>query len=721
MGETIRLEDEYYILATQPSADTSTRVLKQGESFGVFDRHGDIQSGGLGQEGLYHEGTRFLSHLLFTFAGARPFLLDSIVTDDNLLFTVHLTNPDVYRAGEVALPRGTLYVSRSKLLRDGVCYEEWKFTSFARAPVDARFSVEYGADFADVFEVRGMQRPRRGRLLGEQVEGAEIRLGYEGLDGEVRRTRILFSAPPARIERGKATFHVHLEPHDEVEFVATYAFENGEARRRRSSYGESYWEAQGSLRRFRLRACEARSSNRQFNEWLDRSFADLHMMLTETDRGLYPYAGVPWFNTPFGRDGIITAFETLWACPEIARGVLLYLAAEQAQEEEPERDAEPGKILHESRRGEMARLGEIPFSRYYGSVDATPLFVVLAGAYLERTADTELLGTIWPAIGRALGWIDAYGDRDRDGFVEYERRSSKGLLHQGWKDSWDAVFHEDGELAEEPIALCEVQGYVYAAKLAGAKMAALLGEEERADDLRRQAAKLRDQFERSFWCADLQTYALALDGQKRPCRVRTSNAGHCLWAGIASEERAAKAADSLMAEDSFSGWGVRTVAASAARYNPMSYHNGSIWPHDNALIAAGLARYGLKEYANRIFRALFDASRAFELCRLPELYCGFARRSGEGPVPYPVACSPQAWAAGAVFLLLQASLGMGFQADRPRLSFRQPLLPDFLDELTLRNLRVGPATVDLLIRRHFTSTEVHVERRDGNIEVVIER
>ncbi|HET6375630.1 MAG TPA: amylo-alpha-1,6-glucosidase, partial [Methylocella sp.] len=375
---------------------------------------------------------------------------------------------------------------------------------------------------------------------------------------------------------------------------------------------------------------------------------------------------------------------------------------------------QPGKILHERRHGEMARLGEVPFRLYYGTVDATPLFVMLAGMYFDRTGDFETILSIWPNIKAALEWIDLFGDADGDGFVEYEGRPAAGLINQGWKDSHDSIFHADGRLAEGPIALCEVQAYVFSAKMHGANLACQMGEPELGAKLRSQAQALRTQFEDAFWCEDLGTYALALDGRKAQCRVKTSNAGHTLFAGIAAPPRAERVAKTLLNPASFSGWGIRTVASGEARFNPISYHNGSIWPHDNAMIAAGFARYGLRAQASKIFSAMFEAASYQELLRLPELFCGFTRRPHRGPTGYPVACAPQAWASAAPFAFLGGCLGMELSHARNELVFRDPAMPDFLDHVVLRQLSLSKSRLDLRLHRHEHDVTLNVLKRQGN-------
>lgn len=720
MAELLKLGEPYTILSESGLSAAPVRVLKHGDSFAVFDPHGDVVSAEASTHGLYHAGTRFLSRFELLLAGRQPLLLSSTISEDNTVFTADLTNPDVVKDGRVLVARGLLHLFRSRVLSDGTWIECLRITNHALHPVETPLSLHFEADFADIFEVRGMRRAARGHRLPPE-SGPDALLRYRGLDGVERHTRIRPLRQPDRVDEGSLSFSIALESHAYADLEIALSCEIRDAGHAPGRYNDTVAKRRRQVAATEERACYVVSSDHVFNRWFGRSSADLRMMITETELGPYPYAGIPWFSTPFGRDGIITALEMLWASPDVARGVLGFLAETQATTRNDAQDAQPGKILHEMRKGEMAALGEIPFGRYYGTADATPLFVMLAHAYFERTGDRAFIDRLWPHIVAALGWMERDGDPDGDGFIEYARRSDTGLVQQGWKDSWDSVFHADGRLAEPPIALCEVQGYAYAAWRAAAALAEVRRDTAHADEWQRRAAALQSRFEQAFWCEELGTYALALDADKQPCRVRSSNPGHCLFTGIAGPNRAELVAETLLSEHSFSGWGVRTVAAGAARYNPMSYHNGSVWPHDNALVAAGLARYGCTRHASRVLRAMLDLSQVVDLNRLPELICGFHRRAGDSPTLYPVACAPQAWAAGAVYLLVQACLGMRVDAVARRVSFTRAVLPEAIDWLRIVNLSVGSASIDLLLTRHPYDVGVTVVRRDGDLTIVAEK
>ncbi|MBW2056471.1 MAG: amylo-alpha-1,6-glucosidase [Deltaproteobacteria bacterium] len=721
MPEIIQVGDKHYILVTSSLIDihAPTQVLMDGDTFAIFDRYGDVQP--LGQcQGLYYEGTRYLSSFSMTLGGERPMLLNSFLHRDNKHLSVDLTNPDLFqREDQRIIRRELVHLYRSKFLWNGTCCERIRICNHSTEPMDLPLEIRFKADFADIFEVRGTPRARSGTLHEPELKGSEVVLEYEGLDRKVRRLVVSFEPRPHEIHPDRAVWYLSLAPKETQSFHidATCTYRGHPKGRVRCD--KALGRLLSAQRAFRAEGVEIRTDNERFNQWLDRSWADLEMLTVRTPHGYYPYAGVPWFATVFGRDGIITAMEVLWAHPALARGVLSLLAAHQADRLDPSSDAEPGKILHEMRKGEMATLGEVPFAHYYGSVDATPLFIILAGQYLRHTGDLEFIEALWPHIERALDWIERYGDMDGDGFVEYQRRSESGLANQGWKDSHDAIFHRDGRLAEGPIALVEVQGYVHAAYLGAAELAGMLGMEEKAGRLKSQGGEVADRIQRAFWSESLGTYGIALDGRKRLCRVRTSNAGHLLFAGAAPAEQANLVAKSLLDDKTFSGWGIRTLAAGEVRYNPLSYHNGSVWPHDNALIAWGLARYGFKDEVIQIFEGLFDAANWFELRRLPELFCGFHRRPAHSPTQYPVACSPQAWATGAVFLLIRAALGLDTDARNGRVHFVRPILPVFLKEVEIRNLRVGEASVDLMLRRRDEDVTVQVLDRQGELEVAV--
>ncbi|MEE7478033.1 amylo-alpha-1,6-glucosidase [Methylobacterium hispanicum] len=742
----------YHIEAHTSLTERPLRSLKFGESFAVLDAYGDI---GVqpGPEGVYFQDTRYLSRLELTIEDQRPLMLSSVMQDDNGALSVDMTTPDIRLDAhdETTIPREVIAIERTKFLFRGACYDRIGLRSYDSRHRTLKIAVAFDADYRDLFEVRGTDRERRGKRAVQVASGTEVQFRYVGLDEIVRTTSLHFGPKPKSLEPGRAVFEVELPPGGRaslfirVVFEAHKAFTSAPAAEQVGEdaaaklslaagsshakppkglsegtiFARAYRDTRRDQRALTAGITTIISSNDQFNEGACRATADLYMLASRTPEGIYPFAGIPWYSTVFGRDGIITAMMALWIDPNFARGVLGYLAATQAKAVDPAADAQPGKVLHETRRGEMAMLGEVPFRHYYGTIDGTPLFVMLAWEYYSVTGDRETIAKVWPALKLALAWMNTYGDRDGDGFVEYARDTDKGLENQGWKDSHDSIFHADGQLAKGPIALCEVQGYVYAAKNGMAKLAAMLGHDDLAETLTHEARTLREKFDAAFWNEEIGTYALALDGAKKQCAVRSSNAGHALFTGIALPERAARVAENLLSKDGFNGWGVRTIARGEARYNPMSYHNGSIWPHDNAMIAMGLARYDLKPEAARIFQGMFETSLYQDSKRLPELFCGFMRRRQRGPVSYPVACSPQAWAAAAPFAFLAACLGMELDHGRNRVRFRNPILPPFLDGISIYNLKLGASRLDLRLQRHQDDVTVSVLRRTGDAQVAM--
>lgn len=717
MEDAIQIDNRWYIPAMSARADDRNRVLKSGDGFVVFSRHGEMGRAGFGDQGFYYQGTRHLSHWHLLLAGREPVLLNSMVHLDNSRLVIDQTTPDLFSEDTLWLPKGSLHMRRELAVHDCVLTEQLTVTNYHQQRRAFELTYRMGADFRDIFEVRGNARARRGDDRKADVRENAAILGYEGLDGVARQTRVGFTPAPARIEAEAASYDIELEPGETFCIETTISSTKGDTVFYLPSHDQIMAAIERDVGVDRDSRIEVTTDNEQFNDWINRSVADLHMLTTRTPHGLYPYAGVPWFSTPFGRDGIITALQTLWTQPDIGRGVLAFLAATQAETEDSANEAEPGKIIHEMRDGEMAALGEVPFRRYYGSVDATPLFVVLAQRYYRRTGDRSFISNIWPNIERALEWVT--GRLERHGFLAYARHDTKGLVQQGWKDSDDAIFHADGRPATAPIAVCEAQGYAFDAYRRGAELAETLGNKDLATHWRDLAADLQARFEERFWLPELDTYALAIDGEGQPCAVRSSNPGHLLYSGIVAQERAARVTRGLTSPAAFNGWGVRTIFEKESRYNPMSYHNGSIWPHDTALVAAGMASYGYKDNALTLMEGLFNAAIHFDLHRLPELFCGFERISGQAPTHYPVACSPQAWASGTVFMLLESLLGLRFEPNKAKVSLDHPRLPDYLNWLRIRRIRHWGGELDLIVRRHDRDIAVNIERRDGPIELSV--
>ncbi|GAA4750301.1 amylo-alpha-1,6-glucosidase [Flavisolibacter ginsenosidimutans] len=713
--------EKYHVGSESFNYDERTHVMNHIDTFCIFDRWGDIHPKGKKAHGIFYKGTRYLNRLELQLNHKRPVLLSSSVKADNEVLSVDLTNPDIVKCG---IKENSVHINRRQFIRNGVFYEEIDLQNFSSATCSFDVTLSFGADFSDIFEIRGMNRLVDVPHPKLSTDKNKIIFDYTGLDEVQRTTEIVFrEEQQAVIHKATVAFDLRLEPHQSYKIDYAACFKNSEDGKQKLNEKRSLDEVKNGLLQ-EIEQTESlfaavQSSNENFNGWLNRSRIDLQSLLAKTPHGYYPYAGVPWYNTAFGRDGIITAMEVLWVAPQIARDALRFLAATQSKKMDSANDAEPGKIIHEMRHGEMANTGEVPFKQYYGTVDATPLFLMLAGMYYQQTADVETIKKIWPNIKAAVNWIDQYGDVDGDGFVEYKNKSKDGLTNQGWKDSYDAIMYANGELCTAPIALCEVQGYVYAAKKGTAVLAHVMNEKEYAEGLERAASELKNVFNKKFWDKELGAYVLALDGDKKPCKVLASNAGHCLFTGIADDKHAASVAKQFTSKEMFTGWGVRTLAQTEVRYNPMSYHDGSVWPHDNALIAFGLAKYGQTEAALQIMKGLFDASLFIDLQRMPELFCGFERRPNEGPVAYPVACSPQAWAVGVVYLLLQACLQLQVDGVKKIVSFNKPQLPDFLKHLVITRLPVGESFCHFEVYRHKQDVSFHVIEKPADWEVII--
>ena len=705
-------------------------ALKSGGMFVCTRMDGDIRPARSSGEGLYAQDTRHLSELTLMCGGTTPVLL-SAATESGHHAVINATNPSLVSADGAIVPQETLNVQRTLLIGDRL-FVRVTVRNYSRAPVATELGVALAADFADVFEVRGLERQTTGTVLAPGIDEGALRFGYVAADGERRETLVELTPAPAEMRidgaRVGVVWDLDLDPGAAAMFQITVTPRSpgssdsmAAGGRRSAGHAAERTTARASAAHDEwVGSCARIVSDRPgFDRLIDASLRDLHALLMEVGGERLPAAGIPWYVAPFGRDSLLTGCETLMINPDVARGTLLVLANLQARVEEAWRDAEPGKILHELRGGELARTDHIPHTPYYGTVDATPLFLMVAGGYFRWTLDLETMRRLRPAFDAALEWIDRWGDRDGDGFVEYERRAPAGLVNHGWKDSHDSIVHRDGSLAEGPIALVEVQGYVYEAKRRIADVYDAMGDAPRATRLREEARVLRVAFNEAFWDSEEGFFALALDGAKQRVASVTSNPAHCLYCGIIDEDKAPLVAERLMAPDMFSGWGIRTLSSDSPAYNPMSYHNGSVWPHDNAIAAAGLKRYGFADGAVRVASALFEVAADARDLRLPELFCGFDRYESRAIVPYPVACIPQAWAAAAPFMLLQAVLGISARAPDNQLTVEQPRLPDWLSSVEIDHVRIGQTTVGLAFRRAREGTAFSLLRQDGDARVIM--
>jgi glycogen debranching enzyme len=689
-------------------------TIKHEGLFLLCDRFGDIEPHGPSALGMYFRDTRFLSRWELRINGRRPIPLHA-ETDRNYSMLVEGTLPQEWVDDDGRRHVENLQVSRHRWLECGM-HERIKLQNFGPAARPVRVELRFESDFLDVFEVRGLRRDKRGTLHAPKVTANDVMLSYDGRDDVVRTTSLDFHLEPGTLTENCATWELTIEPRSAFEIEVSTEPRAGEHAPSQLTHEQLDQE----YARWRKSCTRIRVSNAQLQRYIDRAMLDLRMMQTAGADGVPVIdAGVPWFSTLFGRDALITAYQTLAVNSDLAKGTLAKLAELQGERVDDWRDEEPGKILHEVRVGELAAVGDIPHTPYYGSIDATPLWLVVYGYVWNWTGDREFIEKMWPHAVRALEWIDTYGDADGDGYVEYQRRSGGGLDNQGWKDSFDGILGEDGTIPASPIALCEVQGYVYDAKRRLVSVARALGHEDLAQDLQRQAAELKERFNRDFWSNDLNTFAVGLDGEKRQIRSVASNAGHCLWSGIVEPQHAVRMARRLMQPDMLSGWGIRSLSAMNPGFDPIGYHTGSVWPHDNSLIAHGLMVQGFTDESNRVINELALAGAHFDASRYPELFCGYAREDVPVPVEYPVACRPQAWSTGAPLLMMRSYAGMSADAPNKTLQIVRPALPNWLERAEMVGLRVGDARVDLLFVQREGTTGVQVTRKDGDLDVIV--
>jgi glycogen debranching enzyme len=695
-------------------------VLKEGNIFFLTDSRGNVPDCGKSQLGMFYEDTRFLSRWELQVRDHEPQVLSS---QANRVFCSQIDLTTTWSEGVKDIYEHNFIHVRRRQVIGGKMVERLRVSNYLNTRQRISFTVHYAADFADMFEVRGMERENRGTYYRPIITENAVTLFYRGLDNILRGTRIEFGEPPSVLDANSATYNLTIPANGTflVEMHVTPVVEELNLDLPVLSYSQLYQQNAEKYGRWRQHCTLLHSEDEFLQSSLGQSVTDLRALLIHYHDQQIVSAGIPWYSTPFGRDAVITGLQTLMINPDISRDTLRFLARYQGKEVNDFTAEEPGKIMHEIRRGEMANCGEIPHIPYYGTVDATPLFVVLLHEYFLWTGDEEFVRELLPNAERAIEWLDQYGDVDADGLVEYWKFTERGILHQGWKDSVDGVTFPDSTQPHLPIALIEVQGYAYDAKVRMSRIYRSLGMQEKARQMRAAALQIQSAIEEHFWMRDDRYYALGLDGRKRKIPTITSNPGHLLYSRAVTQTNAARMDRRMMAEDMYSGWGIRTLSSTHAAFNPLSYHNGSVWPHDNSIIAMGLCHYNLKRSAERIFLNLFESCMHFKYYRLPELFCGMTRQPNDSPVHYPVACTPQAWAAASFFLILQGLIGVRPDAPQRRLYIENPHLPQSIDELTINNMRIGNSRISLRVTRNGERTFVNVVEQSGDpIRVTIE-
>ena len=691
-------------------------IIKEGDLFLLTDQAGNITKDEDMQYGLYAKDTRFLSRYELFLDNVKPFILSSMETEDRIK-KIYLIKANSKKIGS----REVLII-REQIIFNGMVYDRILVKNYFSQPLVLKLILKVDADYLDIFQVRNYVKEKRlGAILNPSKVKNGIVLGYLGKDGVRRETIVEVLNKDGEIYKDRIELSFKLKHKQEKEFtigIIPRIKDQKLINKNMISFGRAQKKLKSNYKKWEEDSLIVKTDNKNFNQLINRSLSDLKLLLTDLGEGFIPIAGIPWYAVPFGRDSIITSLQTLTVNVKIAQGTLKTLARFQGEEVNEDREEEPGKIMHEIRFGELAHLNLIPHTPYYGTIDSTPLFLILAVEYFHWTGDLIFIRKILPNLFAALEWIDKYGDIDQDGYVEYGSKNTKWAINQGWKDSTDSSVHQDGRLAVPPIALVEVQGYVYQAKKGMAEIFSYLGEKDKAKKLEKDARELKDRFNRDFWMEDRKYFAFGLDYQKKQIASITSNPGHCLYSGIISQDKSEAVVKKLLNDEMFNGWGIRTMGESEIGYNPASYHNGSVWPHDNSIIINGLIRYNYHREAVKVINGLIKASQYFKYNRLPELFCGFSHKEMKEPIEYPVACSPQAWACGSIYLIIQSLLGINLDVTNNKI-YLKPILPDEINKIEVKNLKVGNNRVDFVVIKEKDRIKLSDVRIEGNIELII--